>query len=177
MAALRVERVSAAWRRAGDPLRPLRLLDSDGTEVAAVSEFLHHMLANDASPASLRAYAYELLAWVRFLHAVDVPWYLASRVEARDFALWLKTTKKPSRQRHFTLAEGHALQAALSDARAVESDHQRLPQPQARPSTWLGRRGRPSRWWLPGQRWATSGARRGTCARSPPGQSHRPGGS
>ncbi|MEK8145279.1 hypothetical protein NKH18_39630 [Streptomyces sp. M10(2022)] len=28
-----------------------------------------------------------------------MPWYLASRVEARDFALWLKTTKKPLRQR------------------------------------------------------------------------------
>uniref|UniRef100_A0AAU2VH03 Integrase n=1 Tax=Streptomyces sp. NBC_00003 TaxID=2903608 RepID=A0AAU2VH03_9ACTN len=49
--------------------------------MAAVSAFLHHMLADDASPTPLRSYAYELLAWVRFLHAVDVPWHLASRVE------------------------------------------------------------------------------------------------
>ncbi|MFI6701729.1 hypothetical protein ACIBJC_22655 [Streptomyces sp. NPDC050509] len=98
VAVLKVARVGRV-EKSDDPLRPFRLVDADGTEVAAVSEFLHHMLADDASPTSLRSYAYELLAWVRFLRAVDVPWYLASRVEARDFALWLKTTKKPPRQR------------------------------------------------------------------------------
>ncbi|MFI0716403.1 hypothetical protein ACH4SK_38580 [Streptomyces inhibens] len=77
VAALRVARAGRV-EKSGDPLRPFRLVDAHGTEVAAVSE---------------------LLAWVRFLHAVEVPWYLASRVEARDFALWLKTTKKPPRQR------------------------------------------------------------------------------
>jgi integrase len=40
-----------------------------------------------------------LLTWFRFLEAVDVSWDLASRAEARDFALWLKTAKKPPRQR------------------------------------------------------------------------------
>ncbi|GCB52742.1 site-specific integrase [Streptomyces sp. NL15-2K] len=78
---------------------PYRLLDRDGGEVAAVSEFLLDMLANDDSPASLRSYAYELLAWFRFLWAVEVPWDRASRVEARDFALWLQTVKKPPRPR------------------------------------------------------------------------------
>ena len=53
------------------------------------------MLADDASPVSLRSYAYELLSWFRFLRAVEVPWDLAGRTEARDFALWLKTSKKP----------------------------------------------------------------------------------
>ena len=57
------------------------------------------MLADDASPASLRSYAYELLAWFRFLRAVEVAWDLAGRAEARDFALWLKTARKPARQR------------------------------------------------------------------------------
>ncbi|MER6390499.1 hypothetical protein ABT236_18765 [Streptomyces sp. NPDC001523] len=98
VAALKVARVGRV-EKSDDPLRPFRLVDADGTEVAAVSEFLHHMLADDASPTSLRSYAYELLAWVRFLRAVDVPWHLASRVEARDFALWIKTTKKPPRRR------------------------------------------------------------------------------
>jgi integrase len=83
----------------GDGLMPYRLLDGRGVEVAQVTEFLHHMLADDASPASPRSYAYELLSWHRFLHAVDVPWQLAGRVEARDFALWLKTRSKPARQR------------------------------------------------------------------------------
>jgi len=70
-----------------------------GGEVGAVAEFLHHMLADDASPASLRSYAYELLAWFRFLWAVDVPWDRAGRAEARDFALRLKLVKKPARRR------------------------------------------------------------------------------
>ena len=83
----------------GDPLLPFRLIDGQGAEVPAVAEFLHHMLADDASPASLRSYAYELLAWFRFLDAVAVGWDLAGRAEARDFALWLKTVRKPVRQR------------------------------------------------------------------------------
>jgi integrase len=83
----------------GDALRPFRLIDGEGAEVAAVTEFLHHMLADDASPASLRSYAYELLAWFRFLRAVDVPWDRAGRAEARDFALRLKMVKKPARWR------------------------------------------------------------------------------
>lgn len=83
----------------GNPTLPYRLLDADGAEVAAVSEFLRDMLANDDSPASLRSYAYELLAWFRFLWAVEVAWDRAGRAEARDFALWLKTVKKPPRPR------------------------------------------------------------------------------
>ena len=35
----------------GERLQPFRLLDQHGVEVAAVTEFLHHMLADDASPA------------------------------------------------------------------------------------------------------------------------------
>jgi len=96
--ALRVPRVGYV-KEGTDPALPYRLLDGSGAEVAAVSEFLHDMLADDASRTSLRSYAYELLAWFRFLWAVDVPWDRASRVEARDFALWLKTAKKPPRQR------------------------------------------------------------------------------
>ena len=83
----------------GDALRPFCLIDGEGAEVAAVTEFLHHMLADDASPASLRSYAYELLAWFRFLRAVEVPWDRAGRAEARDFALRLKIVKKPARRR------------------------------------------------------------------------------
>jgi integrase len=98
VAALAVARVGRV-EESGDPLLPFRLLDERGAEVPAVTEFLHHMLADDASPASLRSYAYELLAWFRFLDAVMVPWDLAGRVEARDFALWLKTARKPARQR------------------------------------------------------------------------------
>jgi hypothetical protein len=82
----------------GDPLLPFRLVDDQSAEVSAVTEFLHHMLADNASPASLRWYSYELLAWFRFLDAVMIPWDLAGRSEARDFALWLKTSRKRERQ-------------------------------------------------------------------------------
>jgi site-specific recombinase XerD len=98
VAALRVARVGRVAETL-DPLRPFMLLDESGAEVPAAAEFLHHMLADDASPASLRSYAYELLAWFRFLDAIDVGWDVAGRAEARDFALWLKTAKKPARPR------------------------------------------------------------------------------
>ena len=98
VAALAVARAGRV-EETGDPLLPFRLVDGQGAEVPAVAEFLHHMLAEDASPASLRSYAYELLAWFRFLDAVEVGWDFAGRAEARDFALWLKTVRKPVRQR------------------------------------------------------------------------------
>ena len=96
VAVLEVARVGRVWET-GEPLRPFVLLDENGAEIAAVSEFLHHMLADDARPSSLRSYAYELLAWFRFLRAIGVAWDAAGRAEARDFALWLKTARKPAR--------------------------------------------------------------------------------
>ena len=95
VATLTVARVGQV-EETGDPLLPFRLVDGQGAEVPAVTEFLHHMLADDASPASLRSYSYELLAWFRFLDAVMISWDLAGRAEARDFALWLKTARKPA---------------------------------------------------------------------------------
>ncbi|HEX9542045.1 MAG TPA: hypothetical protein VGA04_28270 [Streptosporangiaceae bacterium] len=61
VAALEVARIGGV-EETGDPLLPFRFLDELGAEIPAVTEFLHHMLADDASPASLRSYAYELLA-------------------------------------------------------------------------------------------------------------------
>jgi integrase len=98
LAGLAVPRVGRV-EETSDPALPFRLVDGSGAEVLAVSEFLGDMLADDASPASLRSYAYELLAWFRFLWALEVPWERASRAEARDFALWLKLIKKPPRPR------------------------------------------------------------------------------
>jgi site-specific recombinase XerD len=98
VAVLKVARAGRVWETR-DPLRPFVLLDEDGAEVRVVSEFLHHMLADDARPSSLRSYAYELLAWFRFLRAIGVAWDAAGRAEARDFALWLKTAGKPARPR------------------------------------------------------------------------------
>jgi integrase len=66
------------------------LLDAAGAPVPQVSEFFASMLASGASVSSLRSYGLALLRWWRFLAAVDVPWERASRVEARDFVLWMR---------------------------------------------------------------------------------------
>ena len=48
----------------GDPLRPFAVLDENGAEVPVVSEFLHHMLADDARPYSCREPIYmSSLSW------------------------------------------------------------------------------------------------------------------
>ena len=83
----------------GDRLMPFRLLDDQGVEVAAVTEFLHHMLADDGSPASLRSYAYELLSWHRFLCAVEVPWHRAGRAWRRAIS---RCGSRPARSRAAT---------------------------------------------------------------------------
>src|SRR3546814_13887904 len=36
----------------------------------------------------------DLLRWWRFLHAVDVAWDRADRVDARDFSCWIQLTAK-----------------------------------------------------------------------------------
>jgi site-specific recombinase XerD len=82
-----------------DGLVPYRLVNADGVELAAVTEFLRDLSASDCSPATLRSYAYELLGWLRFLQAVAVPWDRATRAEARDYALWLARARKPPRRR------------------------------------------------------------------------------
>ena len=39
----------------------------------------------------------DLLRWYRFLWSVEIPWQQATRVEARDFSLWLQVADKPRR--------------------------------------------------------------------------------
>jgi hypothetical protein len=63
VARLEVARVGRV-EETDDRVMPFRLLDDQGVEIAAVTEFLHHMLADDASAVSLRSYAYELLSCV-----------------------------------------------------------------------------------------------------------------
>jgi len=70
------------------------LVDGDGSEVVAASEFLASLLAGGASRSSPRSYALALLRWWRFLAAVGVDWQRASRVEARDFVLWMRGPAK-----------------------------------------------------------------------------------
>jgi len=86
------------------------LLDASGMPVAEVSEFFRTMLASGSSVSSLRSYALALLRWWRFLAAVDVPWERASRVEARDFVLWMRLVGPAGRSAGYAPATiNHAL--------------------------------------------------------------------
>jgi integrase len=81
-----------------DEWEPYHLLDAEGTVVAPVAVFLRELLAAGKSVATLRSYGMDLLRWWRFLHAVDVCWDRATRLEARDFSCWVQLTVKQRRQ-------------------------------------------------------------------------------
>lgn len=86
------------------------LLDASGVPVAEVSDFFASMLASGASVSSLRSYGLALLRWWRFLTSVDVTWQRASRVEARDFVLWMRMVGPASRPGGYAPATiNHAL--------------------------------------------------------------------
>jgi site-specific recombinase XerD len=55
-------------------------------------------VARDASPATCRSYAFDLLRWWRFLASRDRPWTRACRNDVRDFVLWLRTSDNPQRR-------------------------------------------------------------------------------
>lgn len=86
------------------------LLDATGAPVVEVSEFFATMLASGASSSSLRSYGLALLRWWRFLAAVEVAWDRASRVEARDFVLWMRLVGPAGRSAGYAPATiNHAL--------------------------------------------------------------------
>ncbi len=78
---------------------PWAVLDGAGVRIEVVSEFLKDLLACGSTAASCRSYAFDLLRWFRFLASVGVAWDRASRVEVRDFVLWLRGSENPARIR------------------------------------------------------------------------------
>jgi site-specific recombinase XerD len=86
------------------------LLDATGEPVDEVSDFFATMLACGASFSSLRSYGMALLRWWRFLAAIDVPWQRATRIEARDFVLWMRLVGPAGRHSGYAPATiNHAL--------------------------------------------------------------------
>jgi site-specific recombinase XerD len=86
------------------------LLDATGAPVEEVSEFFATMLACGASFSSLRSYGLALLRWWRFLAAIEAPWQRATRIEARDFVLWMRLVGPAGRQGGYAPATiNHAL--------------------------------------------------------------------
>ena len=84
-----------------DGLVPYRVVDADGVELAAVTEFLRDLSASDCSPSTLRSYAYELLGWLRFLQAVAVPWDRADCAGAAAYVLGRRTADEPVYGNHW----------------------------------------------------------------------------
>ena len=66
----------------GEHGEPYRLVDASDAVVEPAAVFLRELLAAGRSAATLRSYGMDLLRWWRFLHAVDVGWDRATRVEA-----------------------------------------------------------------------------------------------
>jgi site-specific recombinase XerD len=81
-----------------DVWEPYRMIDADGISVTSVAAFLRELTAAGRSTATLRSYGMDLLRWWRFLHAVEVRWDRATRLEARDFSCWIQLTIKQRRQ-------------------------------------------------------------------------------
>ena len=88
-----------------DPWEPYRLLDRGGSVVTAVSAHLRDLQASGRATTTQRSYAMDLLRWFRFLWAIEVRRDHATRVEARDFCLWIGLTDKPERP-HWRHPEG-----------------------------------------------------------------------
>ncbi|WP_406300782.1 site-specific integrase (plasmid) [Embleya sp. NBC_00888] len=80
-----------------DPWEPYRLIDPFGEPVDAVTAYLRDLQAYGRPATTVRSYGMDLLRWVRFLWAVDVPWDRATRIEARDFSRWLQVAGQPTR--------------------------------------------------------------------------------
>ena len=80
-----------------DPFEPYRLLDRSGEAVAAVAAYLRDLHACGRPATTLRSYGMDLLRWFRFLWSVEISWDQATRVEARDFCVWLQVADKPLR--------------------------------------------------------------------------------
>jgi site-specific recombinase XerD len=92
--ALAVASMGAVAAVAGSP--GMAVIDAAGQPMAEISDYLSSLLAGGASTGSIRSYALALLRWRRFLAAVEVEWDRASRVEVRDFVLWMRLVPKPA---------------------------------------------------------------------------------
>ena len=91
---LRVGRIGGVQRCEVPP--GVELLDASGEPITPVAEFLRVMSAGDAASTTLYSYASALLRWWRFLAAIEVGWDRVSRVEVRDFVLWLRLASAAS---------------------------------------------------------------------------------
>lgn len=103
---LDVPRVGAVLRGDTGAL-PWRMVDGCGAGVDHVNVWLADLDASDCSPATLRAYAYDLLSWTRFLGVLQVSWAQATRAEVRDWVRWYRCRENPQRRRSSSSSDSH----------------------------------------------------------------------
>lgn len=100
----------------------VRLLDAAGEPVGNVDAFLSSLLASDSTPATLYSYASALLRWWRFLAAISIEWDQVSRIEVRNFVLWLRTAQPRSAGQRYapaTINHNLAVLRSFYDERAA----------------------------------------------------------
>jgi integrase/recombinase XerC len=93
-----IPKVGAVVRGSGRGA-PWRLIDIDGADVPAAHRWLTELHANGNPSTTLRAYAYDLLSWLRFLNVVEVGWKMAARAEVRDWVRWHLDNPNQQRRR------------------------------------------------------------------------------
>ena len=111
---------------------PFLVVDGEGMEVQAVSEFLRELMAGDCAPSTCRSYAFDLLRWFRLLAAVGVGWEHAGRGEVREMVVWLRTSENPQRHRSdpaALAAELESLIAPPATGRVPKGEQRRLGRP------------------------------------------------
>lgn len=94
-----VAKSGAVCRTTPPAVLPWVLRDEDGREVVHVNRWLQELVVSDYPPATIKSYAYDLLNWLRYLDAVEVPWAQATRQEVRDWVLWNKQRRNYQRTR------------------------------------------------------------------------------
>ena len=102
----------------GQAAEPYVLQGSDDERVESVEVFFRELIASGRSVATVRSYGMDLLRWWRFLHAVDVAWDRADRVDARDFSCWIQLTAK-ARQGSVVPASAEAAATAAASPNPV----------------------------------------------------------
>lgn len=110
---------------------PWTVLDAAGEPVGVVEAYLAELAASDCSALTIRAYAYDLLAWWRFLAVRGVAWDEAGRVDVRDYVLDLRGRDNPYRHRRSDsvpagVVNARTGKASLADGYAPATINHRL---------------------------------------------------
>ncbi|MER6945081.1 tyrosine-type recombinase/integrase [Nonomuraea sp. NPDC000554] len=83
---------------------PYDVLDPEGQPVEPIRRYLRDFVARGQKAGSVRSYAYVLLRWWRWLHAIGVAWEKATSAEVREYVLWLQRAPKPTKATRTTSA-------------------------------------------------------------------------